>query len=471
MNCILRSGLEWCGDLNDPVKSQEQNGYEREEMSSSIYLANATSSNNSHNGYVEASSEMPGKEMNGERTIRSRRQQSQSKRKKKMVNGKQDGVATLMKDGVPRMKFEYRDRVLTGNSDRMDQYGIVLSGPLPDLNEVNNVVDAQSTIESCSDEGSIRDYLTSIITETDNSLIGYNIGTGEEYGVIGVNVKCYAMKWSDEEKYVIESDLNRCDMRYWKVNHRLVISHENQCIDLDVNGRRWEGGVKDGKPYGYGELFDEEGRKEYEGFMVDGKKVCYGKEYYSDLDRIKYDGCYYEGKRFGNGILYDRNGDVEYDGLWMNDEPHSVKSDGRTIDSHTEVIEIPNKSFNEVESFLLPSFLHSLKQIMIGDECYGSVRLFELNGLSELESIMIGQKSCTYTKSLDEIWSMERNDGSCRIVNCPKLNSIQIGDWSFFDYQSFEMGNLPSLQSIEFGVRCLQYTASFSLIGKSDSVS
>ena len=81
-----------------------------------------------------------------------------------------------------------------------------------------------------------------------------------------------------------------------------------------------------------------------------------------------------------------------YDGLWKNDETHSVKSDGRTIDNHTEVIEIPNKSFNEVKSFLLPSFLHSLKRIVIGDECFKIGRLFELDGLRELESAVIGQK-------------------------------------------------------------------------------
>ena len=80
------------------------------------------------------------------------------------------------------------------------------------------------------------------------------------------------MKWSRREKTVIVADLKRCDMRYWKDNHRLVISHENRCIDLDVNGRRWEGSVINGKPFGFGVMFDEEGRKEYEGFMMDGLK-------------------------------------------------------------------------------------------------------------------------------------------------------------------------------------------------------
>ena len=66
----------------------------------------------------------------------------------KIVNGKQDGMATLMKDGVPRLKFEYRVRVLSDNSSRMDQDGNVISSdPLSDMNRYSDVIDAQSIIE------------------------------------------------------------------------------------------------------------------------------------------------------------------------------------------------------------------------------------------------------------------------------------------------------------------------------------
>ena len=97
---------------------------------------------------------------------------------------------------------------------------------------------------------------------------------------------------------------------------------------------------------------------------------------------------------------------------------------------------------------------------MTGDDCFGSVRLFELDGLSELDSVVIGKKCFRI--------GGERDDGSCRIVNCPKLKYIQIGYESFHDYHSFEMSNLPSLQSIEFGAGCFNYTRSFSLTGLID---
>ena len=99
-----------------------------------------------------------------------------------------------------------------------------------------------------------------------------------------------------------------------------------------------------------------------------------------------------------------------------------------------------------------------LKRIAIGDGCFGKVRVFELDGLSELESVVIGQQSFRFGYD-------ERNDGSYRIMNCPKLKSIQIGDESFRDYNSFELNNLPSLQSIVIGKYCFYYAPSFSLTG------
>ena len=120
---------------------------------------------------------------------------------------------------------------------------------------------------------------------------------------------------------------------------------------------------------------------------------------------------------------------------------------------------IPNGIFNgnNIASFNI-SNNGVLKSIVIGDNCFGKVRVFDLNGLSELESVVIGQKSF-------RISDYERNDGSYRIVNCPKLASIQIGYESIQDYHSFELRNLPSLQSIVLGDRCFNWVPLFSLTG------
>ena len=135
----------------------------------------------------------------------------------------------------------------------------------------------------------------------------------------------------------------------------------------------------------------------------------------------------------------------------------------KLTESSNEVI-IPNEYFNgnNIASFNI-SNNGVLKSIVIGDRCFGKVRVFELDGLSELESVVIGRESF-------RISYYERIDGSYRIVNCPKLKSIQIGYYSFSDYHSFELNNLPSLQSIYIGRECFYWTPSFSLTGLIDGL-
>ena len=107
--------------------------------------------------------------------------------------------------------------------------------------------------------------------------------------------------------------------------------------------------------------------------------------------------------------------------------------------------------------------LPALKSIVIGEKCFGKVRVFELDRLDELESVVIGKKSFRFGYD-------ERNDGSYRIENSPKLKSIQIGYRSFDDYHSFELNNLPSLQSIDIGDYCFYYAPLFSLTGLIDGL-
>ena len=311
----------------------------------------------------------------------------------------------------------------------------------------------------------MKERLNTLMKEKNNdSIMEYDIETGREHGVWKKEEKCYAIKRSDEENRVVVADLKTHEMRVydgddWKESEQDGVD----CIDLDVSGKRWEGGVKNGKPFGYGVMYDEEGKKEYEGFMVDGAKMGYGIEYYNDIERIEYEGCFYDGKRFGRGVLYDRNGIIEYNGLWKNDMVYSPNSSGSTIDNHTESVSISNGVFNNREPFIPSFYMHSLKRIVIGEGCFGKVRVFELDGLDELESVVIGERSFRISEK-------ERSNGSCRIVNCPKLKSIQIGDTSFEDYHLFELNNLPSLQSIDIGDWCFRYAPSFSLTGLIDGL-
>ena len=145
--------------------------------------------------------------------------------------------------------------------------------------------------------------------------------------------------------------------------------------------------------------------------------------------------------------------------------PPSLISNPLTV----EELNIGNNSYNDssVTEFKL-SGLPALKSIVIGDECFGSVRVFELNGLSELESVVIGKKSITIAMSRKSAEDNKRTDGICRIVNCPRLKSIQFSDTAFCDYHSIDLVNLPSLQSIEMGGNCFVAAPSLSLIGLID---
>ena len=133
-----------------------------------------------------------------------------------------------------------------------------------------------------------------------------------------------------------------------------------------------------------------------------------------------------------------------------------------TNSSNTMII--PNGYFNgnSIATFNI-SNIGVLKSIVIGNSCFGKVRVIDLDGLSELESVVIGRYSFM-------ISSRERSDGSYRIVNCPKLKSIQIGYESFSDNHLFELNNLPSLQSIDLGVRCFNWVPLLSLTGLIDGL-
>ena len=134
-------------------------------------------------------------------------------------------------------------------------------------------------------------------------------------------------------------------------------------------------------------------------------------------------------------------------------------SDSETVESIEEI-----DSCNDYEGteFILKG-LPKLKSIEIADGCFRNVRVFELDGLSELESVVIGGNSFS-------ISDKERSDGDYRIVNCPKLKSIQIGDGSLYDYHSIELNNLPSLQTIDIGEESFYWAPSFSLTGLIDGL-
>ena len=113
---------------------------------------------------------------------------------------------------------------------------------------------------------------------------------------------------------------------------------------------------------------------------------------------------------------------------------------------------------DEMISFTIQNF-PKLTSVIIHKECFPFVRTFLLEDLPALQSLTIEESSFVTTGE-------EVNDGSCKIVNCPRLQTICFGDQCFQDYSEFVLEQVPSLQSIQFGIECFQYGKVLMLKGE-----
>ena len=108
-----------------------------------------------------------------------------------------------------------------------------------------------------------------------------------------------------------------------------------------------------------------------------------------------------------------------------------------------------NNSCNEGDYTVFDfSRFTEVESIEIGNDCFGSVKTFKIDGLNRLKTIKTGINSFTQKKN------SYGNDQSksFHILNCESLESIQIGEYSFNDFGGeFELKNLPQLQSIQIG--------------------
>ena len=142
-------------------------------------------------------------------------------------------------------------------------------------------------------------------------------------------------------------------------------------LDLNDNGVRWEGDSINGNPYGYGGIYDEENHIIFNGFIFEGKKVCYGKDIFGDIGLVEYEGGYYNGMRFGNGKLFNKKNELIYKGEWKNNNPLNE----RRLEIHEELKE--------------EDIHFGLEEIVIGENCLDNVSCFKLIGFNNLKKLVI----------------------------------------------------------------------------------
>ena len=241
-----------------------------------------------------------------------------------------------------------------------------------------------------------------------------------------------------------------------RVNGKEVsgIEHD-QVLDLSDDGERWEGDVLDNQPYGWGVLYDSENRRTYEGFRIGDVSVCYGTQYYPEVGVIDYEGEWFEGKRWGRGIQYDRNGNITINGEWMDDD---IKMEKRVVidsgissfQNRIEELIVSDGCCSGKERIVLDFYIiNKLRVFIVGDECFGSVRVVGFVEMNDLERVVIGANCFTKHKN-DSPRSIIPNGYFC-LENCARLRELKIGRYSFSDYYKCEIENLPSLEVIEMG--------------------
>ena len=247
------------------------------------------------------------------------------------------------------------------------------------------------------------------------------------------------------------------------------------------------------------------GTKRYEGEFINSLKYDYrrngkGIEYNKNGKTMIYQGSFSNGKRHGRGISY-HNREVNYDGVWINGKTkrsfyicngilfvvgliitaclfmfniyigiaafiilllcfaiyhiHEKQVSKITIryePYYKASVNYTNGTlaFGNVCNSIIPivSLNSFVESIEIGDERFGLVQTFKINGLNRLKTIKIGSNSFTQEKN---DWGDDESK-SFHILNCKSLESIQIGEYSFSDFGGdFELKNLPQLQSIQIG--------------------
>ena len=217
-------------------------------------------------------------------------------------------------------------------------------------------------------------------------------------------------------------------------------------IDLSEKGDRWEGDSLNGIPFGYGCIYDDENQLVYKGFVYEGKKVCYGTEFYGDVGIIEYDGGFYNGTRYGCGRSNNKKNELIYEGEWYMNNPIElskveINEELKQIDIHFDIEELSINSSctSELKQFLLIGF-GKLKRLYLGRECFRPMEVFHIENCNELIDVRLGDDN--------EQIVYEHNDyddtaGRLFVIkNCELLKELMICNDIYAKCDKFELDSI-----------------------------
>ena len=192
-------------------------------------------------------------------------------------------------------------------------------------------------------------------------------------------------------------------------------------IHMD-DGTRWEGGVSEELPCGWGKYYDKDGELVYEGYRIDDCRMFYGTEYDPNTGEKVYEGNWYWDERIGSGVCYNDSGNESVDSA-NNEENRTVLSLTVTKDDNLD---------NNISSYWALTILE------IGDEWDSYFSSIRLDSMKQLRCLTIGYH-CSPT-----IY-----DTVC-IQELLLLETLTIGESSFIN-SMLSLKYLPSLTLLRIG--------------------
>ena len=312
---------------------------------------------------------------------------------------------------------------------------------------VNKVV--FSTEQFCEFRNHSQQDGNAVITRTYRN---YNIVCEYEATLFGIPGWSVFVSTEDRTMFVVYL---RCDGCIYLVGNTDNSNYNSAYVlDLDRRGKRWEGPVYCGLPWGWGMLFDENDHLLYFGYMIGDQKVCYGTMYYPDIEREFYCGMIHNNRKHGFGKLMDRLGNVEKEGEWLEDRPCtstlycSLHAPIHHLHTRLRFITI----FSKVG---FPATIHQfslehysvVERIELGSGCLQHIDSFSLNDLQSLRVLLVRSYAFSPTISLPS----SSTSGQLGIWNCPCLKEITIERNACLAWNKLSILNTSSLQSIRFG--------------------